>query len=61
MNEDFKELVNLVKYTRDAQTQYFRLRTQSSLSKAKALEKRLDDFITKDYQEPTHHKQTNLF
>jgi hypothetical protein len=61
MNEDFQQLVNLVKYTRDAQNQYFKVRTQSSLSKAKALEKRLDDFIAKHYQEPTKPKQTNLF
>jgi len=61
MNEEFKQLLSLVQITRAAQTTYFKARTQTNLQKAKALEKRLDDFVAKHHNTKEEPKQPNLF
>ena len=61
MEQKFKELINLVHETRQAQNNYFKVRTQSNLSKAKQLEHKLDKFVELYYQEPSKPTQTNLF
>ncbi len=61
MEQKFKELINLVHETRAAQNNYFKVRTQSNLSKAKLLEHKLDKFVELYYQEPQKPTQTNLF
>ena len=61
MKEEFEKLINLVQATREAQKKYFAIRTQHNLQTAKALEKRLDDFVKLHYKEPNKPEQTNLF
>jgi hypothetical protein len=44
---DHKAFFNLVSTMRDKQKEYFRTRSQSVLRESKALEKRVDDEITR--------------
>jgi hypothetical protein len=51
MENQFQQLIQMVHETRVAQNQYFRVKTQTNLAKAKALETQLDRFVAQHYSE----------
>ena len=57
---DANVFLQLVAEMREAQRTYFRERTYVSLSKAKALEKRVDDAISKIRHDAFANKTTQL-
>lgn len=58
---DAKSFFNLVAALRDKQKEYFRTRSQSALRESKALEKRVDDEISRVNQILNNKREPKLF
>ena len=58
---DAKSFFNLVAALRDKQKEYFRTRSQSALRESKALEKRVDDEISRVNQILNDKREPKLF
>ena len=56
-----KSFFNLVAALRDKQKEYFRTRSQSALRESKALEKRVDDEISRVNQILNNKREPKLF
>ena len=61
MTMDAKSFFNLVAALRDKQKEYFRTRSQSALRESKALEKRVDDEISRVNQILNNKREPKLF
>lgn len=61
MTMDAKSFFKLVAALRDKQKEYFRTRSQSALRESKALEKRVDDEISRVEQILNDKREPKLF
>lgn len=61
MTMDEKSFFNLVAALRDKQKEFFRTRSQSALRESKALEKRVDDEISRVNGILNNKREPNLF